>query len=106
MCPQHYSTLPRIFHGVLLCRRYEPRRADDEGKVVLDLGDTVSRMKSEYGVAQVLTWHAMTGYWAGVEPEADEIRPFQPFVAKLLAPEGIRKVDPEVRRSRQKMRAQ
>lgn len=72
------------------------RRFDDKGKVVLDLGETVGTMKRDFGVHQVLAWHAMTGYWAGVEPEAEEMAPFDPVVVKLFAPEGIRKVDPEV----------
>lgn len=65
--------------------------------MLLDLGDTVAKIKSEYEVENVLTWHAMAGYWAGVEPDAEELQGFQPFAAKLVAPEGIQNVDPEVR---------
>ncbi|CAN0361930.1 unnamed protein product, partial [Ectocarpus sp. 13 AM-2016] len=64
-------------------------RFDEKGKLLLDLGDTVGKMKRDFGVERVLAWHAMTGYWAGVEPEASEMVPFEPIVAKLLAPEGI-----------------
>ncbi|CAN0114655.1 unnamed protein product [Ectocarpus sp. 12 AP-2014] len=71
-------------------------RFDEKGKLLLDLGDTVGKMKRDFGVERVLAWHAMTGYWAGVEPEASEMVPFEPIVAKLLAPEGIREVDPEM----------
>lgn len=73
------------------------RRFDEQGKMVLDLGDTVDTMKNKFGVRHVLAWHAMAGYWAGVEPEAEEIARFDPRVTKLFAPEGIREVDPEVR---------
>ncbi|CAM9418058.1 unnamed protein product, partial [Hapterophycus canaliculatus] len=72
------------------------RRFDDDGKVVLDLGDTVGKIKGDFGVEQVLAWHAMAGYWGGVEPEAAEMAPFDPRIMKLLAPKGIRKVDPEM----------
>lgn len=72
------------------------RRFDEKGKLLLDLGDTVGKMKRDFGVERVLAWQAMAGYWAGVEPEASEMVPFDPLVAKLLAPEGIREVDPEV----------
>lgn len=72
------------------------RRFDREGEIVLDLGDTVRKMKREFGVHKVLTWHAMSGYWAGVDPEARGMAPFEPRRAHLLAPEGVRKVDPEV----------
>lgn len=75
------------------------RRFDEKGKLLLDLGDTVGKMKRDFGVERVLAWHAMTGYWAGVEPEASEMVPFDPLVAKLLAPEGVRKVDPQVSRT-------
>lgn len=81
----------------LLARaRVQSRRLDEEGKVVLDLGDTVKRMKENFGVEQVLAWHAMTGYWAGVEPEAPEMAVFGPHLTELSAPKGIREVDPEV----------
>lgn len=72
------------------------RRLDEEGKLVLDLGDTVRKMKRDFGVEQVLAWHAMTGYWAGVESTAPEMAPFDPHLTELLAPKGIREVDPEV----------
>lgn len=72
------------------------RRFDEEGRLLLDLGDTVAKMKRDFGVDQVLAWHAMVGYWAGVEPEAPEMAPFEPRATKLLAPKGIREVDPEV----------
>lgn len=75
----------------------EARRFDDEGRLILDLGDTIRRIKSEFGIEQVLAWHAMVGYWAGVEPEASEMGAFGAFITKLLAPKGIRQVDPKVR---------
>ena len=74
------------------------RRFDKEGRLVLDLGDTVKRMKEDFGVDQVLAWHAMAGYWAGVEPEAPEMAAFDPRVTALSAPKGVREVDPEVGR--------
>lgn len=75
------------------------RRFDEEGKLVLELGDTVGQMKRKFGVDKVLVWHAMAGYWAGVEPEAEEMAGFEPRVTKLLAPKGIREADPKVRRA-------
>lgn len=63
---------------------------------MLDLGDTVRKMKREFGVDKVLAWHAMSGYWAGVDPEARGMAPFEPRRAHMLAPEGVREVDPEV----------
>lgn len=79
------------------CYTYKARRFDEKGEKVLDLGDTVRKMKADFGVETVLAWHALTGYWAGVEPDAEEITEFQPFVTKLAAPDGIKQVDPEVR---------
>lgn len=83
--------LPSFLHSTRTSRKF-----DEEGRLLLDLGDTVAKMKRDFGVDQVLAWHAMTGYWAGVEPEAPEMAPFEPRVTKLLAPKGIREVDPEV----------
>jgi raffinose synthase len=48
------------------------------------LGPTVTIAKEEFGVRTVLAWHAMTGYWGGVDPNlgdyAAKIRP------RLLSP--------------------
>lgn len=74
----------------------QSRRFDEEGRPILDLGDTVKKMKKDFGVDQVLAWHAMAGYWAGVEPEAPEMAAFDAHVTELSAPKGIREVDPEV----------
>ena len=63
---------------------------------MLDLGDTVGKMKKNFGVDKVLAWHAMSGYWAGVEPTAEGMAPFQPRPTHLIAPEGIQEVDPKV----------
>lgn len=65
--------------------------------MLLDLGDTVAKMKNDFGVEDVMTWHAMAGYWAGVAPEAEEMQRFEPFIEELVAPEGIQQVDPQVR---------
>src|SRR5579871_5397585 len=35
-----------------------------------DLAATVSMAKEEFGVAEFLVWHAMTGYWGGVDGDA------------------------------------
>ena len=32
------------------------------------LGSTVNMAKQEFGISTVLAWHAMTGYWGGVDP--------------------------------------
>ncbi|CAM9672683.1 unnamed protein product, partial [Laminaria digitata] len=72
------------------------RRLDEGGKLVLELGDTVGKMKRNFGVDKVLAWHAMAGYWAGVEPEATEMACFEPRVTKLVAPKGIREADPKM----------
>jgi hypothetical protein len=33
-----------------------------------DLKELVDRLKGEYGVLRVGTWHTVNGYWCGVEP--------------------------------------
>jgi len=35
-----------------------------------DLAETVRRAKSEYGVEAFLAWHAVHGYWSGIDPVA------------------------------------
>lgn len=90
---------PTFDHAPVPAKMCEARHLDEEGKVVLDLGDTVRKMKTDFGVEQVLTWHAVVGYWAGVAPEAGGMQAFNPFFTRLLAPEGIRRVDPQVRRT-------
>ncbi|CAM9346044.1 unnamed protein product [Discosporangium mesarthrocarpum] len=72
------------------------RTVSDDGHVSLELGDTVRRIKEDFQVETVISWHAMAGYWAGVEPEAHQLARFQPYLSKLQAPLGIQEVDKEI----------
>ena len=53
-----------------------------------DLGPTVTMAKAEFGITTFLVWHAMTGYWGGVDGDAlpaydvrPTLRQFSPGIA-------------------------
>ncbi|CAM9277558.1 unnamed protein product, partial [Chrysoparadoxa australica] len=64
----------------------------------IDLKDTVSRAKTEFGVEYFMVWHAIAGYWAGVEMDSPDIAKYKPKRATLKPPPaGIVEVDPEMK---------
>lgn len=53
--------------------QYDPQKGtllafeEDRTKFPSGLRGCIARMKQEYGVEQVGVWHAITGYWSGIE---------------------------------------
>ncbi len=41
-----------------------------------DLTDTVKLAKEEYGVKQFYVWHALLGYWGGIEPNSSDMQKY------------------------------
>ena len=52
-----------------------------------DLSTTVRMAKDEFGITSLLVWHAMNGYWGGVDPEA---------FPDYNVPMGTRKLSPGI----------
>ncbi|CAM9329467.1 unnamed protein product, partial [Laminaria digitata] len=62
-----------------------------------DLSRTVSKAKKEFGIDYFLVWHAIAGYWAGVDLDSPELLKYKPRRAVLNAPPGIVEVDPDMK---------
>jgi len=58
----------------------------------------VARMKKRYGVKLVLCWHALSGYWCGVSPDAREIQSLGTPVAICHATpsDGVLEIEPSM----------
>ncbi|KAG5175037.1 raffinose synthase or seed imbibition protein Sip1-domain-containing protein [Tribonema minus] len=63
----------------------------------LDLRDTVQKAKTEHDIKYFLVWHAIAGYWAGVDMDAPDLFKFRPQRARLTAPLDIVAVDPDMK---------
>ena len=44
------------------------------------LGALVHELKSDYGLQYTYCWHALTGYWLGVDPSAPGMQKFKPVI--------------------------
>lgn len=62
-----------------------------------NLGETVKAAKEEYGVEHFLVWHAVHGYWQGVDANKPELQKFKPKWTHLRIPSAIAGVDPEMK---------
>jgi raffinose synthase len=52
-----------------------------------DLGPTVEMSRREFGIETFLVWHALNGYWGGVDPDAGEMQKYSPrAVVKRSSP--------------------
>jgi len=61
--------------GESLVTMYNSQDGDDGPDLVGGgLKALVTRMKERHGVQKVMIWHALTGYWCGVEPDAPDIQ--------------------------------
>mmetsp|Transcript_18004 Transcript_18004/g.23702 ORF Transcript_18004/g.23702 Transcript_18004/m.23702 type:complete len:953 (+) Transcript_18004:80-2938(+) len=67
-------------------------RNEEEGT---DLGDLVKEVKEEFGISHFFVWHALAGYWAGVEKNEEmekyKITPNLPY-----SPEKLLQVDTDL----------
>lgn len=63
----------------------------------VDLGETVKKAKAEHGIKYFLVWHAIAGYWAGVDLDSPDLFKYMPKRARLNAPPGIVEVDPDMK---------
>ncbi|EKX38074.1 hypothetical protein GUITHDRAFT_165320 [Guillardia theta CCMP2712] len=46
----------------------------------VQLGHLVRELKSDFGLQYTFCWHALTGYWLGVDPNAPGMERFQPTI--------------------------
>ncbi|CAN0263343.1 unnamed protein product, partial [Ectocarpus sp. 4 AP-2014] len=62
-----------------------------------DLSRTVKRAQEEFGIDYFLVWHAIAGYWAGVDLDSPDLVKYKPRRALLNRPPGIVEVDPDMK---------
>lgn len=65
-------------------------------KFGFDLSNLTSVAKEKYGVKQFYVWHALLGYWGGVEPNSFEMRKYRPKYRMLKFSPSAHKVHPDV----------
>ena len=58
------------------------------------LSETVNMAKNEYGVKKFFVWHAVMGYWGGVDTNAPEIQKYRPQLSSAVHTEGIKENNP------------
>ncbi|CAM9389758.1 unnamed protein product [Chrysoparadoxa australica] len=61
------------------------------------LRDTVAQVKAEHGIETFMVWHAVGGYWHGVDAAHPDLQRFRPQWQSLFIPPSIVSVDPEMK---------
>ena len=65
-----------------VCENYENRGVHKLSKLCanekfgFDLTETVKLAKDEYGIKQFYVWHALLGYWGGMEPDSPDMKKY------------------------------
>lgn len=73
-----------------VCENYETRgyyklsSLNANEKFENDLSETVAMAKNEYGVKKFFVWHAMLGYWGGLEPASGEMQKYNVKMKKRI----------------------
>ncbi len=58
-----------------------------------DLTETIARAKA-FGVEKFFVWHAVLGYWGGVDPKAPKMQKYRPYYHKAVHTDEIRQLNP------------
>ncbi len=59
-----------------------------------NMHETVDLAKKKFGVEMFYVWHAVMGYWGGVDPLSDEMAPFEPRLKAQKHSPGMFSVNP------------
>jgi len=62
-------------------------------KFLPDLKQTVDATK-KYGVEKFFVWHAICGYWGGLDPNAAAMKKYDPVLSQAVHTEGVRALNP------------
>ena len=62
-------------------------------KFLPDLKHTVDAAKG-FGVEKFFVWHAVCGYWGGLDPNAEAMKKYGPVLRKARHTEGVRRLNP------------
>lgn len=58
------------------------------------LSETIKKAKEEFGVEKFFVWHAVMGYWGGVETTAPKMQKYFPRLSEAIHPIGIKLLNP------------
>lgn len=58
------------------------------------LKNTINTAKKEYGVEKFFVWHAILGYWGGIDTFSDEMKKYSPTISKAYHTDEIKEVNP------------
>ena len=59
------------------------------------LSNTVSRVKDEFGIDKFFVWHAVMGYWGGVDTDSPDMQKYKPSLSVAEHPQEIKEVNPK-----------
>ena len=54
----------------------------------------MAQLKANHELTYVYAWHALAAYWAGINPQAPAMAPYEPLLHWPRPSEGILEVDP------------
>ncbi|KAJ1403267.1 Glycosyl hydrolases 36 [Sesbania bispinosa] len=87
---QENSELPleKAKFGSRLQNLKENAKFRGSGKGYADLYQFIRTIKQKYGLKYVYAWHALLGYWSGVDPTSDEMRKYNPKIVSVVQSPG------------------
>ena len=59
-----------------------------------NLIDTTKMAKEEYGIEKFFVWHAMVGYWGGVDTNSEAMKKYGPVLHNAVHTDGMKIVNP------------
>ena len=59
------------------------------------LSEITKKAKDGFGVEKFFVWHAVMGYWGGVDVNAPKMQKYMPRLSEAVHPEGIKILNPE-----------
>ena len=59
------------------------------------LCDTVAMAKNEFGVKKFFVWHALQGYWGGIDVNAPRMKKYNGSISRAVYPKEIREKVPD-----------
>lgn len=59
-----------------------------------NLIETTKMAKDEYGIKKFFVWHAMLGYWGGVDTNSEAMKKYKPVLSNAVHTDGMKNVNP------------
>ena len=58
------------------------------------LSEVVTEAKKNYGIEKFFVWHAVMGYWGGVDVESERMQQYRPALSEAIHTDEIKEVNP------------